>query len=273
MPIKIDAATRLWGTSDFTVLAAHVDHEQWAVILAHIADPRKVESLDIWKTLTSKGTLQQINDLFVHIKTFIHEAAKALGIEVKAIVEAFKTKPMFAFLKAIKFSLSLILKPLKAFADLYKDGILKVFAEIHKSSAFQKLHEGALSVDEFLNQYPILKRLAGPAVAGLLIWIFLSGNFTAHPDLDMDLSAVIKATLQGHWSAAELFTSKEGLTSIGLLLSGLLAPWPSPAWLNVHTPINILVAMCYTAFKHLPLKGEVKTNLMHIKSKIKWGSL
>jgi hypothetical protein len=265
--MKIEAARRL-RASDYRVLAAQLDYEQWSAILSHINEPQKVVALDVWKSV--KTGLDQINSLVQHVKKLIEEVAHEVGLEIKDIIETFRTKPMLAFLKACKFSIMTLVKPLKAFATLYKDGILKIFAELHDTKAFQQLHSGAIKVDEFLARYPLLRQLAGPAIAGLLIWIWLTGNFTAHPDLDMDLVALIKAALGGHWSAAELFTSPQGLLMMGLLVAGLTAPWPSPAWLTGSVPFNILVALCYTAYKHAPTNPTVKQGLSHLKSKIKF---
>jgi hypothetical protein len=273
--MKIEAAARLraYEGYTFTTMLANVEHEQWSALLDRISDPNKIESADIWKKITDLGLFKHVNELFGHVKSMIFKIAAEIGTDIKEIVEVFRTKPMLAFLKAIKFSIVTILKPIKEFAKLYKDGIMKVFEKLHETKALQKLHSGAMKLDDFLDQYPIIKRLAGPAVAGLLVWMWLSGSFTGHPDLDIDLSTAIQAALHGQWSAAELFTSKQGLVALGLLFAGLTLPCPSPPWLASGLPTNALLALCYTAYRHVPKTAELKESFAHIKSKIKFAHL
>jgi hypothetical protein len=229
---------------------------------------QKVEALDLWKKVQDLGMVKTLTKFLTQLGSTAKALSKELGLEISEIIQAFQTKPMLAFFKAIKFSFKTLLRPLKAFGELYKAGILKVFAELHNTKVFQALHSGALKVDELLNRYPLLRRLTGPAIAGLLLWMWLSASFSGSPELDIDLTAMMKAALGGQWSAAELFTSKEGLVAIGLLLSGLFAPVPSPVWLSGGMPINLLIALCYTAFKHL--QGEAPT-AQKIKKHMKFG--
>jgi hypothetical protein len=257
-------------------LSELIDEPEWAVLTASILTPKmltasqKIEALDLWQKVKDLGMVKKLTQFIEHFRKLAERIADEIGVELQQVIEAFQTKPMLAFFKAIKFSISSLLKPIKAFADLYKAGILKVFEEIHKTGVFQRLHSGALKVDEFLDQYPIMRRLAGPAVAGLLLWMWCAADFTYSPSLDMDLTAILRAALVGHWSAAELFTSPEGLTALGLLVAGLTVPWPSPAWLSADVPFNILVALCYTAFKHLKGEGAVVRKL---KSRMKFAKL
>lgn len=268
--INVDYYQRLQHLSDM------IDEPSWAVLTSSVLNPKmltasqKVEALDLWKKVKDLGMVKKLTQFIEHFRKITERIAEEVGIELKQVIEAFQTKPMLAFFKAIKFSVSMLLKPIKAFADLYKAGILKVFEELHKTGVFQRLHSGALKVDEFLDQYPIMRRLAGPAVAGLLLWMWTSANFTGSPALDMDLTAVLKAALAGNWSAAELFTSPEGLAALGLLITGLTLPFPSPLWLSAGLPINLFIALCYTAFKHL--KGE-NAVVQKLRSHMKFAKL
>lgn len=270
--MKILASSIEYADDHFDELASHMELPHWhAVLSACATNSRPETSADLWKIITDKGLLKRVSDLIDHMTKTIKQTATELKMEALDIIAAFKTRPMFAFFRAVKFSVNLLIKPIKAFAELYRAGLMKVFVELHKSRAFQALNDGAIKLDEFLSRYPILKRLAGPAIAGLLIWMFLAGNFTFHPDMDMDLIGVVKAALFGDWSVAELFTSPQGLMALGLLITGLGAlPWPSPAWLALATPKNILIALCYTSFKHLPQNTKIKTDVLRIKQHIKF---
>lgn len=273
--VVVNAAYRL-RASTYPQLHDLIDERTWTTLTACALESNKltastqVEALDLWKKVKDLGLTKKLLDFIEHLKSVMQKLASELHLELKEVVAAFSTRPMFAFFKAVKFSLNAVFKPLKALDQLYRAGIMKVFAEIHKNGMFQKIHDGAIKVDELFDRYPILRKLAGPAVAGLLLWMWLSGNFTGEPGMDMDLTAMFKAALQGHWSAADLFTSPSGLAAITLLLTGLLSPWPSPAWLNIAIPLNLLVALCYTAFKHLP--GGVAT-ANKIKSHMKFAKV
>jgi hypothetical protein len=265
--INVDYYQRLEQLSEM------IDEPSWAVLTSSILTPKlltasqQVEARDLWQKVKDLGMVKKLTQFIEHFRKITEKIAEEVGIELRQVLEAFQTKPMLAFFKAIKFSVSLLLKPIKAFADLYKDGILKVFETLHKTGVFQKLHRGAMKVDEFLDQYPIMRRLAGPAVAGLLLWMWTSANFTGSPSLDLDLTAALKAALAGQWSAAELFTSPEGLAALGLLVTGLTLPFPSPLWLSAGLPVNLFIALCYTAFKHL--KGETDV-AKKLKSRMKF---
>lgn len=249
-------------------LAPHIEHPHWVEMHNQMIGnrPFSVTAASIWQPLKDKGLLEKIGDFFGHMKRQVESLAEHLRMSVAEIVEAFKSKQVFAFLKAIAFNLAKALKPLKAFAELYHDGLIKVFTEIHKTKAFQALNSGAMKLDEFLNKYPLLKRLAGPAIAGLLIWMFLAANFTGSPAADMDMTAAIKAAISGSFSVAELFTSPAGIMAITLLLTSLSGvTWMTPMWLDTAVPFNLLTALAYTGYKHLKGSPEV---LQKLKSKI-----
>ncbi len=278
--VKLNAAQRLKHHLEASVteqrmqaLCDLIGEPEWMTLTATLlSDPRKltasqkVEALDLWNKIKDIGMVTKITEFLQHLKGMAEKLVHELKVDLADIIEAFQSKPMLAFFKAIKFSLSILLKPIKAFAELYKDGILKVFHELHKTGVFQKLHSGAMKVDEFMDSHPILRRLAGPAIAGLLFWMWTSASFTSSPALDLDLTAMLKAALTGHWSAAELFTSKEGLAAIALLISGLAFPFPNPVWLSGGMPLNLLIALCYTAFRHAKTGvQELKKVKQHIK--------
>ena len=253
-------------------LAPHITHQHWCELHDRMLDSKSfsvTSASDIWKPLQEKGLLGVLSDFFGHLKKQVKTLAVHLKMSLEEIVTAFKSKQVFTFLKAIAFNVAKLVKPLKAFAELYQSGLLKVFSEIQKSGIIQKLNSGAMKFDEFLNRYPILKRLAGPAVAGLLIWMFLSGNFTGSPAADMDMTAAIKAALYGDWSAADLFTSPQGLLALTLLLTSLSGvAWMTPMWLDSAVPFNILTALAYTGYKHMKSSPEVQSCLKKLKAHI-----
>jgi hypothetical protein len=100
---------------------------------------------------------------------FTEKISKELNIGISEVIKAFKDRNVFNILKSFGFAFKKILKCVNIFTTLIKQGILGIFDEIVKTKTFQKIKSGAIKVDELLNRYPLLKRLTGIAMAGLLL--------------------------------------------------------------------------------------------------------
>ena len=95
-----------------------------------------------------------------------------------------------------------------------------VAGKLQNSENFKKLQKGIDKVDDFLDEYPKLKKLGGVAVAGLACaqWYFMC--FSGDVESDYDLSVVGDA-LKGDYSMKDLLTSPSGVKGLGLLAAGL----------------------------------------------------
>ena len=132
-----------------------------------------LESLLIGETLTEnmisdmmKKSLGKVKKLYADIKKYIVPVAEDFGLSLKHIIEGFKSKSFYEILKNFKFSFSKLFSALTKATSLWTKSIKKVFEEIHKNKWIQKIQSGVASVDDLLDKYPILKKIAGPVVAG-----------------------------------------------------------------------------------------------------------
>lgn len=166
------------------------------------------------------------------------------------LIKALKNKGVFEMLKYFGFSFVKMIKSMNMAFSLLDNGLLKVLKEIHKSGAVKKIRSGVMSIDDLINKYPILNRLTGIAVAGILVMIWLNMSFSGHFGDDMDLSGVFEA-LRGNFSLDDLFASPAGNKTLVLLMlgvaSGGTATFP---WL-MKTSSNLALAIGFSALKVL----------------------
>ena len=195
-------------------------------------------------------------------KKVLTEIAEMGKVSFDELIEAFKSKELFQIFKAVHFSLKKLLAAVQALGGLVSKGLFAVLGEIEKTGAFQDIRKGVMKVDDLLDKYPIVKKLAGPALAGLLLWIWLNSAFTGDPELDLDLSYVIGA-FAGHFTITDLFMSKEGLAMLALLVGGFTGIGVS--WLAASNAINLLLALLYTGSKKAKEKNLFQSlkNLIH----------
>jgi len=209
----------------------------------------------------NEGILDSLSGLTGKVGKFISTAKKTMGelvdstkLETRDIIKAFKNREIFSVLKKVGFSIKKLLMMLKAGQKALNGGLNKIFKEIHNHKILQKIHSGVMTVDEFINKYPILNKIGGIAVAGILLWIWLNMSFTgASLDFDIDQSSLLDA-LAGNYSLADLFTSPTGLKTIAFLAVGLsgisvIAYFPVTAY-------NLTMSIIYTGLKKSNFKDQ-----------------
>jgi hypothetical protein len=184
---------------------------------------------------------------FKSVKSELTSLANDIKVEFKDVLKCFANGEAFKLFKALKFSLTALLKGIRTFVALLPRGITSFFQELHDAGYVEKLRTGAVKVDEILHKYPVLKKLAGPVMAGLLFWMWTSMAFTGDPWTDFDVSHIGDAML-GHYSIETLFTSPAGLTGLALLAAGITMPGLPISWLGV-TLFNTLIAIAFTLGK------------------------
>ena len=218
-----------------------------------------VKSLDEIQQLDNSGLLNEgiissLTGLTGKLAEFISIAKKTMGeivdttkLDVKDIIKAFKNKEVFNVLKKFGFSIKKIFGAYSKALKLINGGLGKVFKKLHNSKVFQKIHDGTMKVDEVLKEYPILKKIGGVAVAGLLVWIWLNMSFTGVSlDFDINQGAVLDA-LSGNYSLADLFSSPDGLKTLSFLALGL-SGMSVTGYLG-STAYNLTVSIIYTALQ------------------------
>jgi hypothetical protein len=208
-------------------------------------------------------TIKAALNLLRPIKEFIEKIANDFNIGLSQIIEAFKQKSVFDFLKAIRFNLGLILKAFKELTALVKGGLFKVFEKIARTGIFEKLRNGAIKIDELLDQYPIIKKIGGLVIGAILIYMWLNMTFIGDFDYDFNWSDIL-AAFSGKFSIADMFLSPSGLMLITLFVTG---PYISIPWLG-SSMYNLAVAIFYTGYVKL---RDSDTNIKNtILSMAKW---
>jgi hypothetical protein len=195
-----------------------------------------------------------ISKIFNNLKDIFEKIKEDFGLSIKQLITAFKDKNLFAILKAIGFNIVVLVKCIKTATSLVRSGLMRVFEEIYKSSIFQELKKGTIKIDEFLNNYPILKKIGGIAIAGLLLYIWLNMTFIGDMDYDFNFNDLLNA-LSGNFSITDLFMSPSGIMMITLFASGFVGI--SFPWLG-SSVYNLVLALIYTGYNNLMNKGKFK---------------
>jgi hypothetical protein len=218
---------------------------------------------DIKKMNLSRELIRIFNDLKNNLITI----SKDFSVGIPELISSFKQKNIFNIFKAFKFNFSLMFRAIRELTKFIKGGLLAVFRELHKTKAIQKVRSGALKIDAVLAKHPILKKVTGVVIAGLLLYIWLNMTFIGDLDYDFNFSDTA-AALAGSFSIADLFVSPEGLMLITLFGSGAALGLSIP-WLGKAT-YNLVLAIIYTAYykiKHDDKKYKEMIN--SFKSKLK----
>lgn len=219
---------------------------------------------DSLKDLKLSGALVKV---FKDLKSTMVDLSKQFGLGIKDIVIAFKNRDVFNLLKAVGFNIGILFKSINALSKAVRGGLFYVFTEISKSGMIKKIQSGAMKVDEILNKYPMLKKIGGIVVAGILLYVWLNMTFIGDLDFDFNFSDLV-AALHGSFSIADLFASPSGLMMITLFGTGSMLGLSVP-WLG-KSVYNLTLAIVYTGFVKMKSRyPELKDKAMKMKNIIK----
>jgi len=243
-----------------------MDHSVYCTIIEHLFKPTLEKAItegifgDIKSALSSK-----VLKAFKSVKSVLEKISADFKIGKGELIKALKDKALFGILKAVGFNFKKLLDAFNSLSGLVRDGLLDVFKELVKTKVFQKIRSGAVKVDEVLDKYPILKKVAGIAVAGILLYIWLNMSFIGDADFDFNFSDLAGA-LAGSFSLADLFASPSGLLMITLFGTGSLLGLSVP-WLG-KSMYNLIAGLVYTAYTKV--RDSDSKLLTSLKSKIKF---
>jgi len=218
-----------------------VTYEEYCIVLDNLYMVN--DSIDLLKPLRNFSEL---------IKITILEIAKNFKVGIDVIIKAFKDRHIFGILKAFGFDFILILKSIRSFTGLISGGLRAVATEIVKTGIIKDIKNGVIILDDLLDKHPILKRLVGLPLAGLLFYVSLHIPCIGDLDFDFDFQEVHDA-LKGRYKLDDLFLSTESFINAMLLIAGTWTsinfPWLSK---DIYT---ILVGIIYTGFKNSELSN------------------
>ena len=201
---------------------------------------------------------------FKEVKAIFEELATRFKADISDMIEAIKQRDVFGAIKAFGFSLGKIVKAVHEALSILRKGLMNVFEEIANSGVVQKLRSGAIKVDEFFDQHPILKKVGGVALAGLLLFIWLHSTLLGDVgDFDM---GVIGAALVGSFSITDLFTTPSGIAMLALFVTGMTG-LSGIAWFGTAT--NIVIGLVYTGLVKLKSSPTAHALAQKLRTTIK----
>ena len=183
---------------------------------------------------------------------FIKEVAKSAGQDLTKIIQMFKDSRFFKIFKVIGFSIKKIVQLFQLGIKTYNN-LQNILAEkIASLGGVKKIKKNLHLLDDWFNEHPVLKKIGGLAVAGLLFYIWTQMSFTPDLEYSMDFKDILSA-LSGNFSIGDLFASAAGITMLTYLASGMLlglsAPWPG------KQSTQIIGGLIFSAYRLLKPKG------------------
>ena len=184
----------------------------------------KLDSEDaMLNELVIPGKLKKIWSFLVELKDIVK-------VKIMDLAKLFLNKVVFKFFAKIKFSMNYLFKLVKTGFKAYKEVIKAIGEYISKTIVGRWTEDKLMALDAFLAKHPKTKRIAGMAVAGILIYIWLNMTFTGNADYDFDMGDMILA-LGGGFTLSTLFAGPEGMALLTLFATGVIGlsfPWPGP---------------------------------------------
>jgi hypothetical protein len=159
---------------------------------------------------------------------FITKIKDTLNMDVKEIVAKLKDKQLFKFLAKFGFSIKKIFDFVKKGFDAYQK-VIGAIAEYVSQTGAGKWTEARLKdLNEFLDKHPLIKKMSGVVIAGILAYIWLNMTFTGDAGYDFNMTDMIEA-FKGNFDLSQLFAGPDGLKLLMLFATGVMGisfPWP-----------------------------------------------
>jgi len=160
---------------------------------------------------------------------FIKQLAIETGFKLKDLLTLFMEKIVFKLFQIIGWSFKSLLELMKKGFDAYKNVQLAIAEFIGNTKAIDWTKDKLIELDRFLKTYPKTKRIAGVAVAGLLVYVWLTMTFTGDMLDDFDISIIFTA-FNGSYNLFDIFGTPSGIRMLMLFATGAIAglsfPWP-----------------------------------------------
>lgn len=153
--------------------------------------------------------------LVKEMKHQVDELSHNMKCSKGAIVKAFKEPKMANILEATGYSFTTVYKAFKAGHAVAHEGALHVIAEFAQEEATHKgLHhasEKAKRIDALLEKYPVMKKVSGPALAGLMLYGYAISEPSGLDEFDL---SKVKLALKGEFGVSDFLNTNEA-TNLG----------------------------------------------------------
>jgi cell division protein FtsB len=181
---------------------------------------------------------------------FIKQIVDATGQKANDIVELLKNKKIFLFFSKIAFSFKRVFVMLKKGYQSYAK-LQHIIAQYVADTKVVKWTQAELrKLDAFLNKHPIAKKMAGPVVSAILLYIWFNMAFSGDFLSDMAFDDILLA-LAGKFSLSDIFSGPEGVKLISLFLVGMAGvsfPWPGPT--SAHFIGGVIMSLKRVLTRH-----------------------
>ena len=152
----------------------------------------------------------------------VHEVSSNLKISKEAVVKAYQEPKMANMLEACGYSFATLYGAFSAASNLASNGVMHTLVHVVEHEGLHKAGHSAghkaKKVDAVLTKYPALKKLAGPALAGVMLYGYACGPTSK--SLEAWDMGNIKKALVGDYSVGELLQSSEMVSAAALLATG-----------------------------------------------------
>jgi hypothetical protein len=176
---------------------------------------------------------------------FIKEFAIETGFKVADLLKLFMEKTVFKLFQIIGWSMSNLFDLMKQGFEAYKNLQLALADFIGNTKAVDWTKDKLKELDYFLKTHPKTKRVAGVAVAGLLVYIWMTMTFTGDFIDDFSIDVVFQA-LGGSYSLFEFFGTNSGIRILLLFATGAFTgfsfPWPGSSLVEFTVAILVTLA-------------------------------
>lgn len=201
------------------------------------------------KSLTEEHTFIQ------GLHKSLDKIANDLGEPKEKLVDALKSKKVYDILSSVGFSITKLYKLFFDVIRLIRFGVIDALRDLERSGKLDSLKKGTIKMDDLLNEYPQLKKLTGPLMGALLLFLWIRQSFIGDPEYDFNMGYILDA-VKGKYSLYQLFVSPEGLFDLLLVATG---GWMSFSWLLATEIEGIIMALIYTGLReHDSTKNTIK---------------
>ena len=194
----------------------------------------------------NEGILDMFGSLKSKIQSkieFFQALADISKQKLEDLVVLFKDSRVFKFFQHINFNLKFFFDLIKKGFKVYND-VQKAIAQYVAESKIGKFTQDKMQgLDAFLKNHPVLRRISGVAVAGLLLYIWMNMSYTGDFSYDFDFSDIL-SSLSGNFSLETLFAGVDGTRLLLLFATGLVGlsfPWPGPS--SVQMVVSLLLGL------------------------------
>lgn len=214
------------------------------------------ESLDLLQSNQLNEFSFSIPSSLKRYYDFAKEIVEKIGMNIKDMITILKDSRVFKFFKMIKFSFSklfdFIKKGYKAYVDLHKAlGQFMANTKVAKWTT-EKIAE----LDQFLQNHPKTKRMAGFAVGALLVYIWTQLiSFVGDIDFDFSQESLFNALL-GKFTLTDIFGGESGVKLLTFVITGNFTSFPWPG----STSVLFIGSIIYTLVKLYQIRGVTVPN-------------